>query len=77
MTIETMDFLLAQKNLAVIFLDDKEYHEWVWQETFPNGATLCVHGEGPNGYTRDDAYEDAFRNALGLDPIADEIKIKH
>lgn len=71
-----MDFLLAQKNLAVVFLNDDEYREWVWQETFPNGATLSVHGS-EGGYTKDDAYEDAFRYALGLDPIADETKIKH
>lgn len=77
MTTETMDFLLSQKNLAVVYLNNKEYQEWVWQETFPNGATLYVHGEGSKGYSRDDAYEDAFRHALGLNPIADETKIKH
>lgn len=77
MKLETMDFLLSQKNLEVLFLDDKDYHEWVWKETFPNGRSLYVHGGDEGGYTKDDAYEDAFRYALGLNTIADELMMKH
>ena len=70
-----MDYLLSRKNLAVVFLDNKEYKEWVWQETFPNGAILYVHGADEGGYKCEDAYEDAFRQAMGLGTIADEAKL--
>lgn len=80
---EVMDYLLAQKNLAVVFLNDHEYkNEWVWTEILPDGSTLYVHGEDIDnrqhrGYNREEAYEDAFRYALGLESIADEGRIKN
>lgn len=83
MQTEVMDYLLAQKNLAVIFLNDEEYkNEWVWTETMPDGSMLFIHGENHKnrnhkGYNREEAYEDAFRYALGLESIADEGKIKN
>lgn len=63
---ETLDFLLAQKSKRVEYLDG----EWVWVETVTPDSEMVVHG-APK-YTRDEAYEDALRDCLGIIPIADE-----
>ena len=60
-----LDFLLSQKNKRIEFMDG----EWVWIETMPNDSELVVHGIS---YTRDEAYEDALRDCLGIISIADE-----
>ncbi len=61
---EVLDFLLLQKSKRIEYLDG----EYVWIETLTNGE-LVVHG---TPYTRDEAYEDALRDCLGIIPIADE-----
>ena len=70
---EVLDFLLLQKNKYVKFLmaDEGTGYQagWVWIEIMPNGDELVVHG---TPYTRDEAYEDALRDCLGIIPLADE-----
>lgn len=62
---EILDFMLAQKSKRIEFMDG----EWVWIETVTPDSELVVHG---TPYTRDEAYEDALRDCLGIIPIADE-----
>lgn len=61
-----LDHLLLRFNKRIEY----QNREWVWIETIDD-SELIVHGKTP-GYTRDDAYEDALRDILGIVPIADE-----
>lgn len=61
-----LDHLLMRLMKRVEFQDG----EWVWIETFDNGNELAVHG---TPYSREEAYEDALRDSLGIDPIDDEL----
>jgi hypothetical protein len=64
LSFETLDFLLRQVGYEVRYQEG----EWVWVQAFPH-ADLVVHG---TPYTREQAYEDALRDIMGLIPIADE-----
>ena len=62
---DVLDFLLAQKNKRIEYLDG----EWVWIEAVTSDSDMIVHG---TPYTRAEAYEDALRDCMGIVSIADE-----